>query len=104
MSELRLIKAGGKVVSVFSGPEIQTRHVAADLENMMRALARHHGEPAAQDIMAEAFAQTWARWAEPQGPICARFALEVALDNAQRRAGREATQTPDFFPGGGSAA
>lgn len=93
----------GMVISLTGGPEIRHAQVVADLDNMTAALARHHGEKAARLMLAEAFAEHFARWAQEAGnPISARFALEIALDNAQRRA-VVTVPMPSAAPGGSAA-
>jgi hypothetical protein len=96
---LHLVKPSN-IIDVGGGAGIGPAYVRADLDNMVGALARHHGLRTAQDIVAEAFALAFARWALDGGsPIPCRFAMEVALDNAFRleHARRQA-------PAGGSAA
>lgn len=62
-------------------------HVRADLENMVGALARHHGGiQNARIVMQEAFAACFAAWSADTGrPTVARFAFEHALDGAMAR-------------------
>jgi hypothetical protein len=72
-----------KIISLCSGPEVQISHVYAELENMAAALARYHGNQTARLMVADAFAQAFARWAVDSGrPSVCRFSLQVAIDNA----------------------
>lgn len=72
-----------QLIDIGGGPGWGAAQVQDDLDNMANALARYHGENRARDIMAEAFARAFAKWWAPGGrDIPARFALEVALNQA----------------------
>jgi len=57
------------------------------MDNMLAALARHHGQEQAMVMLGEAFAGTFA-FAAHSGPssVAWRYALDVALANAFVRA------------------